>query len=1374
MKKLTVSLFVLISTLFAISVQAQVTTEQARNYQVNAAHTGAINVSGVQPPLKQKWSRNFGQDMSYPLVVDGKVYVTVRYASVFGTELYALNAADGATLWSYPLGGSANWSALCYENGRVFALNNSGLLRAFDGDTGNVIWSRQLFGTNFTSAPTVFQGVIYIGGSTSVVTSAAAHAVSAETGDVLWSSAVSGSGNTTAAVTTDGVYLSYSCVNVNKLNPADGSLIWRNYLACGSGTGRAAAVYNGRVYARSPSSNSDWIYYSQEGGLAGDFISKSAPAFSGNMGYFLNGNKFGPPYGVLEARDLSTNEVLWSFIGDALLQSSILIVNDYVYIGSDSGMLYALQASDGQLVWSTTAGTSIPVFTEQTSTQPMTGFAAGDGILVVPTRTTLVAYESDNSPTITWGSPTPAPNSLDWHNTPVQFPFTAVAHPSGVAFATPESPLQFNFEGDNQTQQVTVIDEVGNTATLTSPPVKIDLTAPVTNSAVAGTVGPGVTQWYRDSAQVTLTRTDNLSGVQLTSYTIDDGPTESYLSPFTIRTDGSHTLNYRSSDRAGNIETQHSRVINVDVNAPVTQISAGSGFYASPTEVTLTATDSGSGVANTFYQYNFGPTQTYSGPFTASGDGNISIEYGSTDWAGHVENQHFFTLKLDGGAPSTAIAISGTPGSNGWRNMPVQVTLSPTDARSGVAATYYSVDGGPTQSYSRPFTVDGSAVHQVNYWSVDNVGNTEVQKSAEVKIDKEAPTTESSLSGTQGNNDYFKGSVQVTLTASDNLSGLAGTSYRIDNGIAKSYAGAPFTVSGNGTHTVSFSSQDAAGNFASQTTITIKIDAAVPVTQATLAGTQGNGGWYTNEAQVTLTATDPHSGVETTYYTLDEGPQQTYSAPFNISESGYHTIIYWSVDRAGNTESQRSMLIKVDSVAPTSTASASSTAWWDVWYLSPAQVYINATDSASNIATTYYTLDGGPTQTYTTTISISTGGVHTVNYWSVDQAGNTEAQKSLTVRVDSAAPTTQITIGGTGANGWYQGPVQVGLTATDPEAGVNVTLYRVDGGPTTVYGGAPFTVSGEGQHEVLYWSNDKLSHTEAQKSATIRIDSTLPTVANSFTGPVGGNGYYKGPVQFTITAADNLSGVANIFYRVNGGATQAYSSTFTLAVDGNHSVDYWSVDLAGNVSAVGNAIVRIDLSTPVTQATGSGTAGTNGWYRSGVQVTLTATDNLSGVQTTFYKIDGGTTRTYSTPFSVSGNASHTVNFWSVDKATNTETMNSLTVNIDSNQPGVTCNVVPSTAAPSANPVTITVTGHATDTVSGVPLSGGATYSVVDEYGVTQPSGPITLQSNGNYSFTLTLPATKNAGDNTHVYTIMVRGTDRAGNTNTASDTLKIN
>jgi len=226
--------------------------------------------------------------------------------------------------------------------------------------------------------------------------------------------------------------------------------------------------------------------------------------------------------------------------------------------------------------------------------------------------------------------------------------------------------------------------------------------------------------------------------------------------------------------------------------------------------------------------------------------------------------------------------------------------------------------------------------------------------------------------------------------------------------------------------------------------------------------------------------------------------------------------------------------------------------------------------------------------------------------------------------------------------------------------------------------------------------------------------------------------------------------------------------------DGNHTVDYWSVDVAGNVGGVSTVAFKIDATAPLTQASVSGPAGTNGWYLGAVQVTLAGADSLSGVQTTNYKIDGGTLKTYSVPFSITGNGAHVVTFWSVDKATNTEATNSLAVNVDANLPGVTANVSPSSAAKSSNPVTVTVSGHATDNTSGVPMSGNVTFNVVDEYGVAQPSGPVVLQSNGNYSFTLTLPATKNVGDNNHVYTVFVRGTDRAGNSSTASDTLKIN
>jgi hypothetical protein len=129
--------------------------------------------------------------------------------------------------------------------------------------------------------------------------------------------------------------------------------------------------------------------------------------------------------------------------------------------------------------------------------------------------------------------------------------------------------------------------------------------------------------------------------------------------------------------------------------------------------------------------------------------------------------------------------------------------------------------------------------------------------------------------------------------------------------------------------------------------------------------------------------------------------------------------------------------------------------------------------------------------------------------------------------------------------------------------------------------------------------------------------------------------------------------------------------------------------------------------------------------------------------------------------------------WSVDKATNTEAMGSVVVKIDTSKPSVTTSASPASVFKSSNPVTVTVTGHVTDTTSGV-LPGSATYHVVDEYGITQPSGTVVLQANGNYSFTLSLPATRNTGDSFHLYTIIVQASDQAGNTESASATVKIN
>ena len=54
------------------------------------------------------------------------------------------------------------------------------------------------------------------------------------------------------------------------------------------------------------------------------------------------------------------------------------------------------------------------------------------------------------------------------------------------------------------------------------------------------------------------------------------------------------------------------------------------------------------------------------------------------------------------------------------------MTLSPSDATSGVLGTQYKIDSNPLQTYSTPFTLTTEGQHLVRYASQDNAGNTEV------------------------------------------------------------------------------------------------------------------------------------------------------------------------------------------------------------------------------------------------------------------------------------------------------------------------------------------------------------------------------------------------------------------------------------------------------------------------------------------------------------------------------------------------------------------------------------------------------------------------------------------------------------------------
>lgn len=115
-------------------------------------------------------------------------------------------------------------------------------------------------------------------------------------------------------------------------------------------------------------------------------------------------------------------------------------------------------------------------------------------------------------PTVTFGAPNPAPNPAGWNNTNVTMPFTASGNPSGVASTNPTtSPLLFSTDGAAVMGTVTVTDKAGNSATVTSPAVKIDKTPPLATTSVSPT--PNSNGWNNTNVTVSFTGTDILSGI---------------------------------------------------------------------------------------------------------------------------------------------------------------------------------------------------------------------------------------------------------------------------------------------------------------------------------------------------------------------------------------------------------------------------------------------------------------------------------------------------------------------------------------------------------------------------------------------------------------------------------------------------------------------------------------------------------------------------------------------------------------------------------------------------------------------------------------------------------------------------------------------
>ena len=845
---------------------------------------------------------------------------------------------------------------------------------------------------------------------------------------------------------------------------------------------------------------------------------------------------------------------------------------------------------------------------------------------------------------------------------------------------------------------IQAVDKAGNRSTETYP-FFIDKTGPTSTIAVGAPKFENGQLYVAGGTPFTLAGNDAgtvSSGVDKLEYRANGASWSVYQAPVTLAglNDGTVTMDYRAVDRATNIEDYHSFAVTLDTIAPVTTLTLGQPKYLAPagatyitlaTTFTLAASDAASGVASTEYNLD-GAGWSAAAPSSIPAEGSHAIGYRSTDHVANSEADKSFTAIVDNTPPVTTIA-AGDPkytAADGklYVTAASSFTLSATDSLSGVAVTEYRIDGGSWIAYA-PFTVAAEGTHTIDYYSKDNVANTETFKTITVIVDNTPPVTTintgvPNYTAADGKR-YVTGASIFTLSATDSLSGVAVTEYRIDGGSWTTYA--PFSIAAEGSHMIEYRSQDNVRNTETSGSQAVLVDNTPPVTIITTGDPKyadADGKLFVSGSAVfTMSATDNLSGLARTEYRIDSG-QWTAYAPFTVAAEGTHTVDYRSQDNVANLEIFKTLIVVVDNTAPVTTITTGNPKYagadGKLYVTSAAAFTLSATDNLSGVAKTEYRIDSGAWTAYAP-FTVAAEGTHTIDYRSQDNVTNLEAFKTLTVIVDNTPPVTGITAGDpkySAVDGrlYVTEATTFTLSTTDNLSGVAVTEYRIDGGSWTAY--APFTISVEGSHTIEYRSKDNVQNTEIARTQAVIVDNTPPVSTLTVGSPqsqADGKWYISAGTGITITAADPASGVKKTEYSIDNGQWTTYTGMFTLSVqtDGNHTIRYRSLDNVDNREDSREIVVVLDKTPPQTAISGSDQLidGVMNTVSPSTYFTLTAADPLSGVKSIFYRIDRGTWQAYTGSFSLAGMKAgqYTIGFKSIDNVLNEETEKTIPVRL---------------------------------------------------------------------------------------------------------------
>ena len=875
---------------------------------------------------------------------------------------------------------------------------------------------------------------------------------------------------------------------------------------------------------------------------------------------------------------------------------------------------------------------------------------------------------------------------------------------SGASSGKGSTTANINSEGVT-TVTYTATDKAGNFTTATYT-VKLDRTAPslsvllkkkngasnVGNSTnISGLANYTNNTWYSGYVVTRGSCNDKVSSCEVT-YKNSGASSGSGSTTANINSEGTTTITYRVTDPAGNTASK-SYTVKLDRTAPNLSVVLKKKNSSSNIGESTNINNLADYTNNTWYSgyvvargscsdnisgcdisYKNSGASSGRGSTTANvnSEGTTTVTYTVKDAAGNTTSRSY-TVKLDRTAPSLSVLLKKKTSSsnvgnstnisglanytnNTWYSGYVVTRGNCRDKVSSCNVTYKN-SGASSGSGSTTSNINNEGTTTVTYSVSDAAGNS-TSKSYTVKLDRTKPRLSVVLKKKNGasnvgsstdisglanytNNTWYSGYVVTRGSCTDSGSGDCDISYK-NSGASSGSGSTTSNVNSEGTTTVTYTVEDAAGNTSSGS-YTVKLDRTAPSLSVLLKKKNGasnignstnisglanytNNTWYSGYVVTRGSCTDSGSGSCDVTYSTSGATSGRGSTTANVNNQGTTTITYRVSDAAGNSKSS-SYTVKLDRTAPSlsvllkkktsssnvgNSTNISGLANYtnNTWYSGYVATRGSCSDSISGSCDVTYRASGSSSGSGSTTANVNNEGTTTVTYTVEDAAGNS-ASRSYTVKLDRTAPSLSAvlkkknsssnlssssnisSLANYSNNTWYKGYVVTRGSCTDSGSGSCTVSYSLSGA-SSGSGTTTANVNNEGTTTVRYSVSDAAGNTRSS-SYTVKLDRSGPKCVSSG----GSSSWSRGPVTIVGTCSDSGSGCTGNASKVFSGDTNTTTASPGIVSD----------ELGNTTTCPANQTVRIDKTAP---SCGAITGQSTTWTKNDRTIAVACSDGGSG------------------------------------------------------------------------------------------------------------------------------------------------------------------